>query len=31
VEYIKENAGIIFDPKIVEIFFTMMEQEEQTD
>jgi len=31
VKYIKENAGVIFDPKIVEIFLTMIEKEEQTD
>ncbi len=28
VEYIRENAGIIFDPKVVEIFLAMMTRQE---
>ena len=31
-KYIRDNAGKIFDPKIVEIFLTMIgEEKEQTD
>jgi PAS domain S-box-containing protein len=28
VEYIRENAGVIFDPKVVEIFLAMMTRQE---
>jgi putative two-component system response regulator len=32
IAYIRENAGKLFDPRIVDIFLTMIEEdEEQTD
>jgi HD-GYP domain-containing protein (c-di-GMP phosphodiesterase class II) len=31
IEYMREKAGKIFDPRIVEIFLRMVEKGEETD